>query len=108
MLSAPGGSLASCVHFALARSGITTPADCANASVQSIKEAASFMHPSLPESGPRRLGKMRQKVPRQIVRRQQTRRRLPGKFAEVADQVRLVVIPTGNRGRGPVRIPMLD
>src|SRR5437764_6125935 len=96
MLSAPGGSLASRVHLALARSGTITPEDCARASVQSIREAASFMETSLPESGGRRLGKMRQEVPRQIVRRQQGRRRLPGEFAKVADQVRLVVIAAGN------------
>src|SRR4051794_18296265 len=87
---------------------MSIPADWANASAQSIKEAASFMHTSLPESLRRRLGKMRQEMPRQIVRGQQRRRRLSGEVAEVADQGRLVVIPAGNRRRGPIQTPILD
>src|SRR5258708_39612410 len=94
-------TLSSFSHFAVARSGTTLAVVCEKARVASASGTASFMKTSLSENVAAGLGKMRQEVVGQVVAREQGCRRFAGELAEIADQVRWIVVAAGSRGRSP-------
>src|SRR5690348_11153946 len=71
---------------------------CANAVTPESRRNASLMQSSLPNRRRLCLGKMRQEVTGQVMAGEQGSGRLAGKFAEIADEVRLVVVASDGCG----------